>query len=83
MSAALKIPPMPTWLIPVKGLGPEVHYVRRGADLGLDVSKASLCNALGPRTSRNVPKWRRVKTARKVCQQCHARACLLNGRIAW
>jgi hypothetical protein len=83
MTAARALAVSVLTLVPVKGRGAFVHFVRRNEKLGLTTSLAALCGKLGPLTARNVPTWRRVRTAARVCQVCHVKACSLNARIDW
>lgn len=68
-------------LVPVRNAG-GVHYVQRGADLE-PVDGPALCGALGDLDRFRRAKWRRVRTARRVCNGCHAKACAVPSRVSW
>lgn len=58
------------------------HLIRRGADLKPEAG-AALCGATADLDAYRRPRWRRSRTARHVCNACHAAACRMPTRISW
>lgn len=58
------------------------HLIRRGADLKPEEG-AALCGAAADLDAFRRPRWRRARTARHVCNACHAAACATPTRISW
>ncbi len=71
-------------LVPVRGKGTATHYVRRSSKLGLDPEAGpALCGSMGARDRYGRQRWRRVGSAGRLCNACHARACSFPSRVEW
>lgn len=71
------------WLVPVRGDGRHVHYVRRVEWLGFDPEDLALCGRAGKPDRYGRCRWRRARAPGGVCQACHAAACARPTRVAW
>jgi hypothetical protein len=72
------------WLLPVRGEGSAVHYVRREADKPM--TQAALCGSKGRPDKYNRERFRTARHApasAKVCNACFAEACSFPTRVDW
>jgi hypothetical protein len=69
-------------LVPVRGKGTATHYARRDSKFGPEAGP-SLCGAMGALDRYARPRWRRARTAERICQACHAKANAISSRVDW